>query len=84
MTKRREAYSTEQSLKAFDAVLGKAVGQWLATGSPGDLWRTCATCRHMKLKGPALCNKYNLVPPVLVIIGQVDCKDYDDAEDIPF
>ena len=42
----------------------------------------CASCQFAKRDGPFQCDKYNMVPPMSVIM--VGCPDYADVDDIPF
>lgn len=79
MARLRDSYSTQVSANG----LAKAVQSWLEDSDPTVLFRTCLTCHHCDDK-TARCKKFDIVPPVAVITGRVTCKDYDDAEDIPF
>lgn len=84
MMKRRDSYSTGETLKALDKSLGMAIGQWLQNSSPMDLWQTCATCSSATKKGPMFCEKFKVVPPVRIIVGAEACAHYHDDEEIPF
>jgi hypothetical protein len=81
MPKLRNSYATADAADS----LSKALTGWLNATSPTELWRSCATCLHMRHgKQPAHCSKYNMVPPASVIVGATDCGAYEDNEDIPF
>lgn len=62
--------------------LSKALSAWLTKYGPTAIYRNCANCVHMDPDKPALCKKYNLVPPAKIIV--VGCPEHDDAENIPF
>lgn len=59
------------------------VNKWLRETGPADLFVTCATCKHLATD-QRMCDKYKIVPPVRVVIGEIECAEYWDAEEIPF
>lgn len=79
MPKLRNAFATQGEANA----LARAVQEWLHNTDPTALFQTCLTC-HQCDRDTAVCKKFKRVPPVAVITGQLVCRDYDDAEDIPF
>lgn len=63
--------------------LSELLNTWLTTQGPSPIFKTCASCRHMSQgNAPAVCQLYNMTPPVDVIIS--GCGSHDDANDIPF
>ena len=77
-------YEARQILEELGAGVAQALGDWLAANRPSTLITSCASCIKMNKKGPAFCQKYQIVPPVGVIVGDVKCDAYQDELDIPF
>lgn len=75
----RSSYATQASADS----LARSVQRWLEDSDPGVLFKTCLTCNHSDGRS-ALCKKFNVVPPVSVIVGRDTCGHYSDAEEIPF
>lgn len=49
---------------------------WLRLYGPSTVLRTCATCRHMRRVGGALCELANQVPPIDTIMH--GCDKFED------
>lgn len=62
--------------------LGEALNNWFTEFGATAIFRTCATCKHMAVDGPAFCSRYNMTPPASVIVTA--CNEYNDSEEIPF
>lgn len=62
--------------------LATALSDWLKEYGPVTLFRTCVTCTHMSVDGPAHCAKFGMTPPAAVITKA--CDEYVDNEEIPF
>lgn len=64
--------------------LGQLINAWLSEAGPNAIFKNCGNCTHMQKQGPAVCGKFNMTPPVEVILA--GCPEHDDeAEDeIPF
>ena len=77
-------YEARKILEDLGAGVAGALGDWLTHNAPSTLMPTCASCLKMEKKGPAFCNKYRMVPPVKVIVGDAKCEGYMDEFDIPF
>jgi hypothetical protein len=71
-------FRTRQGPGAEDANtdLGLKLNEWLERSGPPGIFRTCASCRSMQRTGPAHCLKYNMVPPIDIIM--VGCDSHDD------
>lgn len=61
--------------------LGGALNEWLEDSGPSAIFRTCESCNFMSKKGPALCGKFNMTPPVGVIM--TGCNHHVDEAEIP-
>lgn len=81
---KRDSYESDEALNKLGQNLSLVLTKWLVDTKSTALWQSCATCRQMRKDGPAFCFKYNLTPPVAVIVGETKCEGYDDAESIPF
>ena len=55
--------------------LSTKLNEWLARSGAIGLFRTCGSCRHMQRSGPAGCLKYNMVPPIDIILNGCDAHD---------
>jgi hypothetical protein len=64
--------------------LSFVMGEWLSQARPANLWMTCATCHHSSRKGPMFCGRYQMVPPVAIIVDATKCESYSDESEIPF
>lgn len=84
MVKKRDGVEADRALEHLGENLSLVLVKWLVDTKPTALWQSCATCRYMQRKGPAHCVKYNMTPPVTVIVGETRCEGYHDAEEIPF
>jgi len=71
-------------LNGLGGKVAKAFAEWLSEEGPKAIWMTCASCRHSQRKGPMFCGKYNIVPPVAIIVDATKCEGYDDESEIPF
>lgn len=63
------------------ADLYAAVDKWAADHG-NAVTQGCASCQFAKRDGPFKCDKWNMVPPMSVIM--TGCPDYADVDDIPF
>lgn len=57
--------------------LSHLMDNWLMINGPTVLFRTCASCKWMPNVGPAVCEKYNMTPPIDTIMR--GCDDYVDV-----
>lgn len=64
------------------AALSQLLNTWLTDFGPSDIYRTCGNCKHMAQQGPAFCGRYQMTPPVDVIL--MGCAFHEDIEEIPF
>lgn len=71
-------------IKQLGDKLSLTFAQWLSDNRPSTLWHTCASCHHMQKTGSVFCNKYQMVPPVAIVVGDQICEGYADQEEIPF
>lgn len=72
------------SLKELNELVNKAFAMWVAHTGPHTLWTSCISCIHANKTGPMYCQKYKLVPPVNVIVGEKDCEGWESQNEIPF
>lgn len=79
MAKLRDSLATGDAANA----LSTALVSWLRATKPTELWQTCATCANLAPDN-RMCNKYKMLPPVDVVVGNVLCEGYVDVEEIPF
>ena len=75
--------STAQ-IKQLGDKLSQTFAIWLSDAKPSQVWQTCASCHHVRKEGSIFCNRFNLVPPVAIIVGDRDCEAYSDEAEIPF
>lgn len=73
--------NTYESQRASED-LADHLNRWLTDFGPSPIFKTCESCRHMQRGGPAFCQKYNVTPPVEVIIKA--CPAYEDQGQIPY
>jgi cytochrome c553 len=71
-------------IKQLGDKLSLTFAQWLTDNRPSSLWHTCASCHHVQKQGPMFCKKYQMVPPVAIIVGDKSCEGYADEAEIPF
>lgn len=64
--------------------LGEALNNWFEKFGATAIFKSCANCSAMVNDNatPAYCSKYNMTPPVAVIM--TGCPNHVDAEEIPF
>lgn len=67
---------------ASNEMLSGLINEWLTSGGPSAIFRTCENCEHMQQEGPAFCKLYQMTPPVAVIIA--GCPSHADCNQIPF
>ncbi|QWY83388.1 hypothetical protein [Rhizobium phage RHph_X3_2] len=67
---------------AASEALGEALNRWFTDFGPSPIFRTCESCRFMARGGPAFCQRYNMTPPVEVIMA--GCDAYEDQGQLPF
>lgn len=76
--------SSAAAIKQLGDKFSLTFGQWFDDNRPSTLWPTCASCYHSVKKGPMFCQKYKMVPPVAIIVGDRGCEGYADDREIPF
>jgi cytochrome c2 len=59
------------------------ITKWFEHNKPSKVFPTCLTCHHVD-KATHMCNKFKILPPLHVTVGDTKCEAYWDAEDIPF
>lgn len=71
-------------IKQLGDKLSLTFAQWLAEAKPSSVWQTCGSCHHMEKNKPVYCKKYQMVPPVAIVVGDKMCEGYTDEAEIPF
>ena len=75
---REGTYEADQA----GAALGDHINRWLTDFGPSPIFKTCESCHFMQKGGPAFCKRWNMTPPVEVILSS--CDAYKDQGEIPF
>lgn len=60
------------------------LGEFFKHNPPSTIWPMCSSCFHMTKMGTPMCKKFNAIPPVQVIVGDIKCEAYQDENEIPF
>jgi len=76
--------SATAELNKLGSELSLTFAKFLSVNKPSTLWQTCATCHHSRRTGPMFCGKFNMVPPVAIIVGDKMCEAYSDDREIPY
>lgn len=62
--------------------LSQKLNDWLQHSGPKALFRTCQSCNQMRKQGPAHCDRFNMTPPIDVLMK--GCDYHEDEAVAPF
>jgi hypothetical protein len=71
----------------LNLLAGDIVGRIRERFAREDIYASCLTCRHMQTDTPSgqpFCKKWNLPPPLEVLVNSCGSEGYEDIDDIPF
>ena len=76
--------SATAELNKLGQDMSLVAAKWLSEVRHANVMYTCATCHHVQKQGSMFCKKYNMVPPVAIIVDATKCEGYSDHAEIPF